>query len=1039
MLNKKFLKEFANPSSEWRLAPFWFLNHRLEDAELIHQIHEMHDAGLGGFVLHARHGLLTPYMSDEWMRRMETCCAEARKLDMWAWLYDENNWPSGTCNARVIVEHPEYRMSQLYISWSKVVQGPDRLAVELPGQDELALALLVPTDETGSLRVDRKTRVRDLTGKIRDGVLKAPIPVGRWTLMVFSRSYPNFAFANGYTDLLNKEACRLFMRYTHDAYAHRLKRYYGRTIKGIFTDEPSSCYAQRSDSVHWTPRLPKEFARDHRYPLATALPALFFNVGPETASFRCDFARTVLRLYVEAFFGPIYDHCQRRGLLSIGHVNCEGEVRYTMKEQLDYFALTRRMHYAGIDTLTSVTWVEEGRPQNLVGIKLASSAGHLLEKPRVMDEAWALASAWKVDLEELKLLGDWHIALGANYFIPHAFYYSLEGVRKWECPPDEFYHEPYWPWYKLFADRLARLSMIFTGSTHVAPVAVLYPARTGWTTMIGLDKTDGEADILGNKVAKTLYALSEELLRARLDFDYISEEILQDAELSGGHIVARGKGRKHLEEFQVLVLPEIAVLDRDTLRAIDEYVNGGGRLYVVGNRPSAFSDTGVDPAIPRWLTGLAQAHPGRVLFFDSVSDELITHVGDSVFRHVHIRSNRDVVVLHHRRKEGAFFFLLNTSREHTFTDVPVAFATVGIPQLFNPDTGAVHPLTGFRHQDGQTLLHMDFAPRQSYAIFLGPPDARVLSAHEVLPDSKAPLGIARPVPDLASVASSRSVERDERLRILTRNARTLLDLASSWEFTAAKGNYLPLTRFTEQHRGGGRMPGDEWMQASLTYQTSFRVNARPSWCRLIVDGLMRQERYEGRMLVPVTIKLNGVELSAFEASDHYDRLCHETDVTQLLRQGDNHLEISSDCGGMGPNAHVTQPLVLVGDFTVTSTDSGEAVDAPRRSLEKGDWAAQGYPYFSGQGLFKRTIDVPGFSGRAFICFEQLAEAVEVVLNGTSVGVILWPPYQLELTGHLKQGVNELELRVANTNHNLFLREPLPSGLIGRVSIVEVLS
>ena len=71
MAARKFLKEFENPSNEWRFAPFWFLNHRLNDAELIRQIHQMQDGGLGGFILHARHGLLTPYMSQEWLDRID--------------------------------------------------------------------------------------------------------------------------------------------------------------------------------------------------------------------------------------------------------------------------------------------------------------------------------------------------------------------------------------------------------------------------------------------------------------------------------------------------------------------------------------------------------------------------------------------------------------------------------------------------------------------------------------------------------------------------------------------------------------------------------------------------------------------------------------------------------------------------------------------------------------------------------------------------------------------------------------------------------
>ena len=50
---------------------------------------------LGGFFMHARGGLQTAYLSEEWMECVNACLDEAGKLGMDAWLYDENGWPSG--------------------------------------------------------------------------------------------------------------------------------------------------------------------------------------------------------------------------------------------------------------------------------------------------------------------------------------------------------------------------------------------------------------------------------------------------------------------------------------------------------------------------------------------------------------------------------------------------------------------------------------------------------------------------------------------------------------------------------------------------------------------------------------------------------------------------------------------------------------------------------------------------------------------------------------------------------------------------------
>lgn len=55
----------------------------------------MDRAGLGGYFMHARGGLQTPYMGEEWFENISVGIEEGRKRGMQAWAYDENGWPSG--------------------------------------------------------------------------------------------------------------------------------------------------------------------------------------------------------------------------------------------------------------------------------------------------------------------------------------------------------------------------------------------------------------------------------------------------------------------------------------------------------------------------------------------------------------------------------------------------------------------------------------------------------------------------------------------------------------------------------------------------------------------------------------------------------------------------------------------------------------------------------------------------------------------------------------------------------------------------------
>ena len=100
MLYKKnsepFSKElFENPTSEYRATPFWAWNCALKRELLEEEIDHMADMGFGGFHMHPRVGLATPYLSDEFMDRVDDCIKKAESNKMLAWLYDEDKWPSG--------------------------------------------------------------------------------------------------------------------------------------------------------------------------------------------------------------------------------------------------------------------------------------------------------------------------------------------------------------------------------------------------------------------------------------------------------------------------------------------------------------------------------------------------------------------------------------------------------------------------------------------------------------------------------------------------------------------------------------------------------------------------------------------------------------------------------------------------------------------------------------------------------------------------------------------------------------------------------
>ena len=69
---------FQNPGSEYRAAPFWAWNSKLNKEDLLWQIEQMKKMGFGGVHIHVRTGLETEYLGEEFFDMIKACVEKAR-------------------------------------------------------------------------------------------------------------------------------------------------------------------------------------------------------------------------------------------------------------------------------------------------------------------------------------------------------------------------------------------------------------------------------------------------------------------------------------------------------------------------------------------------------------------------------------------------------------------------------------------------------------------------------------------------------------------------------------------------------------------------------------------------------------------------------------------------------------------------------------------------------------------------------------------------------------------------------------------------
>src|SRR5919202_7016533 len=153
------------------------------------------------------------------------------------------------------------------------------------------------------------------------------------------------------------------------------------------------------------------------------------------------------------------------------------------------------------------------------------------------------------------------------------------------------------------------------------------------------------------------------------------------------------------------------------------------------------------------------------------------------------------------------------------------------------------------------------------------------------------------------------------------------------------------------------------------------------------------------------------------------------DVTERVVEGRNVLAVRLTL--RSPTDGITDRLKLIGRFGVVRGEDGSyGIVRPVEAVKPASWTEQGYPFYSGVGIYRTRFSLPEEFAGYSITLESNAgdDVLEVVVNGSPSGVRLWPPYTVDVTSAVHEGENSIELRVANTPANLLNAEERASGL-----------
>ncbi len=923
--------------------PFWSWNDRLEDGELRRQIRHMKQLGMKGFFMHARGGLETEYLSDDWFHAVRICAEEAEKLGMEAWAYDENGWPSGFAGGELLKD-PANQACGLVC---------ERLP-EFPAPDDSVLGVYVVTPDGGRKRVT------------------APCGADCYLAVRRIRDF-------SYVDTMNPEVTRRFLALTHDRYRKELSAdLLGTVMPGFFTDEPQ--YYRYG--TPWSDCFLTTFEQRFGYPVTDLLPALFEDfLGAE--EFRYDYHLHCHESFYNGFMKEVYGWCERNHLKLTGHgieewglcgqmMCCGGVMPFYLYE-----------HIPGIDYL--------GRGvKDISGAKQLGSVCAQAGKRFALSEMFA-ACGWDVTPCELKQIADLQFAGGVNLICAHLYPYSERGQRKRDFPNHYSEHNPWSEYYGAFERHYQNLGAALSQGEECADTLVIHPIRSAYphyrhtvhnvgigivcneeSGIAGLERAYGEFVRLFSEL-QIPYHFGDETVMKRL------ESRVEGNRLRVGKCI-----------YRQVVLPYCECLDSHTVALLREFAANGGELLVLGDTPTRANGRKCDLSFLKSNITLSE--------LQKQSGVSVLQDGGHIPLHMQMR----------RTDAGRLIFLANPS-EQVRRNVEITVADCSGLEEIDIDSLNRRPLRGRKNPDGSVTVTVDFGASDS--CLMAESDRPML---RFKPSEPKPFIMPDPI---------------FRWNRLPENQLTLDTAQVSFDGGRSFSEPRPIVRIRDE------LLRDRFA-GLVTLRYHFTAEELPERLLLVAEPMEEMR-----------VSVNGLACSASEHLMRFDRRFPVFDLTGLTRIGDNAVDIAFSyfqreevyrvLYGGGNEAlrnslsfdTEVESVYLYGDFAVYSqtgftevrrgilqTDGGFVLRRQNREINLSDLVRNGYPFFAGELSTVTTLyhqagqpTVLKPNGRFAVC--------GAVINGTDLGMRLFSD-EFELSPYLREGENELELRLCCSNRNL---------------------
>ncbi len=973
---------FQNPTAEYRGAPFWSWNCEVTKELISKQLAHFKEMGFGGAHIHARTGLETPYLSDEFLSLVSFSVEESKKQGTLTWLYDEDRCPSGFAGG-LVTKTKKYRQRQLLFTKKEQENAVDKKQAVETGEKYLVGVYDVLLNATGEL-VSYKP------------ILTSDKPEGeKWFAYAITPKESGKYNNQTYVDTLSKEAVTAFIEVTHERYKKALGKEFGGNIPAIFTDEPQFarfgefCHSTNGEDITmpWTFDMEELYFAKYNQRIEEKIPELFWEKQDGTLSVaKYRYHDFVCELFVSSYADTVAYWCAKNGIMLTGHLMDEDTLAMqtgTVGEAMRFY---RNFQLPGIDMLCN--------EHNYATAKQCQSVVHQYGKEGMLSELYGVTD-WDFDFRGHKHQGDWQAALGVTVRVPHLAWMSMKGDAKRDFPAAISYQSPWYKEYAYIENHFARLNTALTRGKPIVDIAVIHPIESYWLQAGAVDKTQPKKD----RMEKDFSKMVEWLLFSHLDFDFLSESLLP-TQYKGS---AEGKISVGEMQYKAVLVPNLKTIRKSTLAVLEGFQKAGGRVIFMGETPTHID--GEESALPDFVNDCQHIPFASDALIASLKELQLIDIRDSdgwlasncIYNYRQDETCNWLFICHAQPSplEGGFM-----GRYNPFEPLHIKVKGEFTPMVWDTLTGKIS-LAEFEIKDGCTVVKHGLYSHDSVLLQLLPCSKR---AHQVRVEKK---NVEKETYSFGAV----NYRLDEPNALLLDRAQFRVDS----DGLTKDGKWLPEEEILKLYQKATKIAGIPSYNGAQPWLTGKEEVSHFVDLRIKIQS---EIEYDGAFLALENATLcevvfNGEKVQTAPQGYFVDESIEKIPLPKI-QKGENILLIRSPIGVRTK----IEWCYLLGNFGVSLIGTQATVCQLPKNLGFSSITTQKLPFYTGNIEYEQEIELAKESEVVVRVSEYRGALIKVFVDGEEKGVIAFSPYKLNI-GRLKAGKHAVVYQLFGNRFNAF--------------------